>query len=87
MIWLLELHGFMAAVSVSFLSGMLMDMLLKKLTGSEKVRYVAVLAAAATAIVMGTYGIGLPASCSCRCFYLRQSTTWRPIPYRIMYRC
>ena len=59
MIWLLELHGFMAAVSVSFLSGMLMDMLLKKLTGSEKVRYVAVLAAAATAIVMGTYGIGL----------------------------
>ena len=47
MIWSLELHGFMAAVSVSFLSGMLMDMLLKKLTGSEKVRYVAVLAAAA----------------------------------------
>ncbi len=73
MIWSLELHGFMAAVSVSFLSGMLMDMLLKKLagkefvtefpmkklTGSEKVRYVAVLAAAATAIVMGTYGMGL----------------------------
>ena len=59
MIWSLELHGFMAAVSVSFLSGMLMDMLLKKLTGSEKVMYVAVLAAAATAIVMGTYGMGL----------------------------
>ena len=55
MIWSLELHGFMEAVSVSFLSGML----LKKLTGSEKVRYVAVLAAAATAIVMGTYGMGL----------------------------
>lgn len=59
MIWSLEPHSFWVAVLASFLSGMLMDMLLKKLTGSEKVRYVAVLAAAVTAIFMGVYGTGL----------------------------
>ena len=56
MIWSLEPHSFWVAVSASFLSGMLMDMLLKKLTGSDKVRYVAVLATAVTAIFMGIYG-------------------------------
>lgn len=59
MIWLLELHSFWVAVSASFLLGMLLDMLLKKLTGSDKVRYVAVLAAAVTAIFVGAYGMGL----------------------------
>lgn len=59
MIWLLEPHSFWVAVSASFLSGMLLDMLLKKLTGSDKVRYVAVLAAAVTAIFVGAYGMGL----------------------------
>lgn len=58
MIWLLEPHSFWVAVSASFLSGMLLDMLLKKLTGSDKVRYVAVLAAAVTAIFVGVYGMG-----------------------------
>lgn len=58
MIWLVELHSFCAAVSASFLWGMLMDMLLKRLTGSDKVRYVAVLAAAVTAVFMGAYGTG-----------------------------
>ncbi len=59
LIWLLEPHIFLVAVFASFLSGILMDMLLRKLTGSDKVRYVAVLAAALTAIFMGTYGTGL----------------------------
>lgn len=59
LIWLLESHSFLMAVSISFLSGVLMDMLLKKLTGSDKVRYVAVLAAAVTAILTGVYGMNL----------------------------
>lgn len=59
MIWFLETHGFGVAVSASFLFGILMNMLLKKLTGSDKVRYVAVLTAAVTAIFMGAYGMGL----------------------------
>lgn len=36
MIWFLESHSFLVAVSASFLFGILLDMLLKKLTGSEK---------------------------------------------------
>lgn len=36
MIWFLESHSFLVAVSASFLLGILLDMLLKKLTGSEK---------------------------------------------------
>lgn len=59
MIWSLEPHTFWVAVSASFLSGMLMNMLLRRLTGSERIRYVAVLAAAVTAIFMGVYGTGL----------------------------
>lgn len=59
MIWSLEPRSFWVAVSASFLSGMLMDMLLRKLTGSDKVRYVAVLAVAVTAIFMGVYGVSL----------------------------
>lgn len=59
MIWLLESHSFLVVVSISFLSGVLMDMLLKKLTGSDKVRYVPVLAAAGTAILTGVYGMNL----------------------------
>lgn len=54
-----ELHSFCAAVSASFLWGMLMDMLLKRLNGSDKVRYMAVLAAAVTAVFVGAYGTGL----------------------------
>ena len=45
MIWFLESHSFLVAVSASFLFGILLDMLLKKLTGSEKIGYVAVTAA------------------------------------------
>ena len=41
MIWFLESHSFLVAVSASFLLGILLDMLLKKLTGSEKIGYVA----------------------------------------------
>ena len=41
MIWFLESHSFLVAVSASFLFGILLDMLLKKLTGSEKIGYVA----------------------------------------------
>ena len=59
MIWPMELHSFCIGVSASFLCGMLMDMLLKKLTGSDKVRYVALLSAAVTAVFMGAYGTGL----------------------------
>ena len=51
-----ELYSFCTAVSTSFLWGVLMDMLLKRLTGSDKVRYVAVLAAA---VFVGAYGTGL----------------------------
>lgn len=59
LIWLLESHSFGVAVSIGLLSGTLMDMLLKKLTGSDKIRYVAVLVAVITATFMGMYGLGL----------------------------
>lgn len=55
MIWFLESHSFLVAVSASFLFGILLDMLLKKLTGSEKIGYVAVTAAAVTAVFI--YGL------------------------------
>ncbi len=61
MIWFVEPHSFLTAVSVSFLFGILMDMLLKKLTGSEKTGYVAVLAAAVTAVFTGAFGMDLHA--------------------------
>lgn len=61
MIWFLESHSFLVAVSTSFLFGILLDMLLKKLTGSEKVGYVAVTAAAVTAVFIGAYGTTLHA--------------------------
>ena len=48
MIWFLESHSFLVAVSASFLLGILLDMLLKKLTGSEKIGYVAGSAAGVT---------------------------------------
>lgn len=67
MIWTMELHSFCAAVSASFLWGMLMDMLLKRLTGSDKVRYVAVLAGAITAVFVGVYGTG-PHTLACVLF-------------------
>ena len=61
MIWFLESHSFLVAVSASFLFGILLDMLLKKLTGSEKIGYVAVTAAAVTAVFIGAYGTTLHA--------------------------
>ena len=54
MIWFLESHNFLVAVSASFLLGILLDMLLKKLTGSEKIGYV-------TAVFIGAYGTTLHA--------------------------
>ena len=57
MIWFLESHSFLVAVSASFLLGILLDMLLKKLTGSEKIGYVAVV----TAVFIGAYGTTLHA--------------------------
>jgi leader peptidase (prepilin peptidase)/N-methyltransferase len=56
LIWFLESHSFLVAVSASFLFGILLDMLLKKLTGSEKIGYVAV-----TAVFIGAYGTTLHA--------------------------
>ena len=61
MIWFLESHSFLVAVSASFLLGILLDMLLKKLTGSEKIGYVAVTAAVVTAVFIGAYGTTLHA--------------------------
>ena len=61
MIWFLESHNFLVAVSASFLLGILLDMLLKKLTGSEKIGYVAVTAAVVTAVFIGAYGTTLHA--------------------------
>ena len=61
MIWFLESHSFLVAVSASFLFGILLDMLLKKLTGSEKIGYVAVTAAVVTAVFIGAYGTTLHA--------------------------
>lgn len=61
MTWVLESHSFLAATSASFLLGILMDMLLKKSTGSEKAGYVAVAAAAVTAVFIGVYGMTLHA--------------------------
>jgi leader peptidase (prepilin peptidase)/N-methyltransferase len=57
LIWFLESHSFLVAVSASFLFGILLDMLLKKLTGSEKIGYVAVTAA----VFIGAYGTTLHA--------------------------
>lgn len=59
MIGFLEPHSFGVAFSVSFLSGILMNMMLKKQIGAEKAGYVAVLATAITAIFMGVYGMSL----------------------------
>ncbi len=61
MIWFLESHSFLVAVSASFLLGILLDMLLKKLTGSEKIGYVAVTAAVVPAVFIGAYGTTLHA--------------------------
>lgn len=61
MIWFLESHSSFVAVSASLLLGILMDMLLKKLTGSEKIRYVAVMASVITAMFIGTYEMSLHA--------------------------
>lgn len=61
MIWFLESHSFFVAVSASFLLGILMHMLLKKLTCSEKVRYTAVTAATVAAVFIRAYGMSLHA--------------------------
>lgn len=57
MIWITETKACITAVLASFLLGMLMDMLLKRLTGSEQIRYVAVVAAIITATFIGAYGM------------------------------
>ena len=53
-----RLHGLMVGISAGFLSGILQGMLLKKLTGSEKIRYTAVISAGIAGIFIRAYGAG-----------------------------
>ena len=90
MIWFLESHSFLVAVSASFLFGILLDMLLKKSEPAlKKFGYVAVTAAAVTAVFIGAYGTTL----HCTCLYFNGAGAlfaaeydFATIPCRTMYR-
>ncbi len=61
MIWMVEGKACLTIVFASFLWGLMMDMLLKKLTGSKQIRYVAAGAAVITATFLGAYGMTMKA--------------------------
>lgn len=52
-----SLHELMVCISAGFLTGTLLGMLLRKLTGSEKIRHTAVISAGLAGIFIGVYGM------------------------------
>lgn len=61
MIWDLEPHKVMVVLSVSFLCGILMDMVLQKLVAPGRTKYTVMLVTLVTGIFMGAYGMNLHA--------------------------
>lgn len=61
MIWDLELYETMVALAASLLWGILLDMLLRKLTESDRTKYTVVSSVAVTGIFLGSYGMNLRA--------------------------
>ena len=53
----ISLHELMVGISAGFLTGTLQGMLLRRLTGSEKIRHTAVISAGLAGIFTGVYGM------------------------------
>ena len=56
MLWMFESKEYAVILAASFLAGLLMDMILKKVTKQGETKYTAFLSICITAVFLGTYG-------------------------------
>ena len=56
MLWMFESKEYAVILAASFLAGLLMDMILKKVTKQGETKYTAFLSVCITAVFLGTYG-------------------------------
>lgn len=78
MLWMFESKEYAVILAASFLAGLLMDMILKKVTKQGETKYTAFLSVCITAVFLGTYGtmnMRLSVPYSDRCFCMRQNMT------------
>lgn len=70
MLWMFESKEYAVILAASFLAGLLMDMILKKVTKQGETKYTAFLSVCITAVFLGTFVINL------RCLYHLLGQSW-----------